>query len=504
MPLSFDQQPVGTAGNPVPALTNWTPAIGYMIAQNASIAAFFYYQLVLEVRRDDASGTLFAKLKQRRNGYSVDITNDTARAFFNLKRIVNSQLIETEFDSNYTIVTSRKSIHTVGHNDTDTIFSLSGDQELAKPQIIKIYVKAYQNYSEAANTSPIDITAGSIDTSIWFYAAAFPLEESREGSGSAFIQPSTKFDGYTMSSQNSKMLSDAPYLNDPAIASGGNRIINYVNTYDYHTLAFFNNEDEFESKAKFFEIIYYDSGGSIIGSNKLYIENKAANGGFDPTATSSSDYNKLLYFGCGPKNLEESQVDAYNGTDTTANLAAPSNYSGWVYYSVRACDRNNPTLDAHYFSVPYAFANQTASCKDYEMRRLAWVNSKGGWDYFNFKMKSTRTIDVTRNNYSTVLGVYGGQKYTYSNTQRGKKTRSVEAVQKETLNTDWMVEEQAQFLENLFMSKNVNMVKSAFTDYNYPVIITDTSFVKKTNANDRLKIQYTINIEYSNPVNTNS
>ena len=67
-----------------------------------------------------------------------------------------------------------------------------------------------------------------------------------------------------------------------------------------------------------------------------------------------------------------------------------------------------------------------------------------------------------------------------------------------------MVEEQAQFLENLFMSKNVNMVKSAFTDYNYPVIITDTSFVKKTNANDRLKIQYTINIEYSNPVNTNS
>jgi hypothetical protein len=53
------------------------------------------------------------------------------------------------------------------------------------------------------------------------------------------------------------------------------------------------------------------------------------------------------------------------------------------------------------------------------------------------------------------------------------------------------------------VSTNVHIIENDFTTYTVPVTITDTSFIKKTNANDGL-IQYTINIEYSNPVNTNS
>jgi len=34
-------------------------------------------------------------------------------------------------------------------------------------------------------------------------------------------------------------------------------------------------------------------------------------------------------------------------------------------------------------------------------------------------------------------------------------------------------------------------------------MVKDSAFVKKTVANDRL-IKYTINIEYANPINTNS
>ena len=504
MSLSFTQKPVVDTGNPVPVLTNWTPAIGYMVLKSASIASLFYYKLVLEVRKDDASGTLFAKLKQRRNGHSTDITNNYARAFFDVRDIVNSQLIETEYDNNYTVITDRKSIHRVGQNDNTTIFSTSGNKELGIPQVIKIFVKAYENYSSSATTSPTDQTGNAINMDDWYFAASFPLEQARNP-GSAYIQPATAFDGYTMRNQNSRFLSDAPYQNDPAVASGGNRIINYINTYDYHTLAFFNNFDEFESKPIYFEIVYYKADGTIAGNGeKHYIENKADNGGFDPEDTSTSDYDKLLYFGCGAKNLEESQVAAYNGSSFVANAAAPSNFTGWVYYSVRACTKYESLSDADYTSVPYVFVKESGSCKDYKMRRLAWISSKGGWDYFNFKLKSTRTIEVTRNNYNSILGVYGGEKYAYTNTQRGKRTRNVEAVRKEVINTDWITETQAEFLENLFKSKNVNLVQSSFTDYNFPVLITDTSFVKKTNANDRLRIQYTINIEYANPVNTNS
>ena len=44
---------------------------------------------------------------------------------------------------------------------------------------------------------------------------------------------------------------------------------------------------------------------------------------------------------------------------------------------------------------------------------------------------------------------------------------------------------------------------SADTTYTQAVMKTDSSHVRKTVANDR-KIQYTINIEYANPLNTNS
>ena len=53
------------------------------------------------------------------------------------------------------------------------------------------------------------------------------------------------------------------------------------------------------------------------------------------------------------------------------------------------------------------------------------------------------------------------------------------------------------------MSTDVYIVENADTTYTEPVMITDTSFVKKTVANDKL-IQYTIQIEYANPINTNS
>ena len=137
------------------------------------------------------------------------------------------------------------------------------------------------------------------------------------------------------------------------------------------------------------------------------------------------------------------------------------------------------------------------------MRRLAWRNSKGCYDYFNFKKKSTQTIEVSRNNYETMLGDFNNTMYSYDNFGRGKKTRTTTAILKETLQTDWISEADAVLLENLIMSTNVQIVENADTDYTVPVMVSDKSFVKKTVANDKM-IKYTINIEYANPINTNS
>ena len=102
-----------------------------------------------------------------------------------------------------------------------------------------------------------------------------------------------------------------------------------------------------------------------------------------------------------------------------------------------------------------------------------------------------------------MIGTFNKSKYRYNNTQRGQKTRQVTAKLKETLNTDWITEAQGVLIEKLLMSTDAQIVVNDDTDNTEGVIITDSSFVKKTVANDKL-IQYTINIEYANPINTNS
>ena len=118
-------------------------------------------------------------------------------------------------------------------------------------------------------------------------------------------------------------------------------------------------------------------------------------------------------------------------------------------------------------------------------------------------MKSTQTIEVTRNNYSSIMGRFNASKWYYNNTMRGKKTRQTTAILKETLNTDWITEQDGNLLEKLIMSTDVYIVENTDTTYTEGVMITDSSFVRKTRANDKM-IQYTIKIEYANPINTNS
>ena len=48
------------------------------------------------------------------------------------------------------------------------------------------------------------------------------------------------------------------------------------------------------------------------------------------------------------------------------------------------------------------------------------------------------------------------------------------------------------------------MIANADTSSTLPVMVTESSFARKTQANDGMKIQYTIKIQYANPLNTNS
>tara|TARA_R110002020_G_scaffold65_3_gene362 strand:- start:5523 stop:6947 length:1425 start_codon:yes stop_codon:yes gene_type:complete len=468
---TIEQKPVADSAK-VPAITNWTPVLPYTVKQT-SISALYYFKFILEIRIDDGSGELLGKIKQRHNGYSTVLNVYTV---FDVSEIINSQLQATYADQNSTT----DSIHTLGKNVTTKPFSVNSNQ------LKYIYVKAYQQYSESINSSPTADSSESESSSKYYIAASLPLETPR--TAGEYFQGTT-FQTYQTKTITSLFLSDVEDSVAPYNLGSVKR--NYVQETDYHTVAFLNGEDDFDSDIITFQISYYDADNSQIGTH-AYMTNSDTYGGAIPSTIGGevdANSKRLIYCGVGPGNLEAL---------TDPSSPNPSNFTGWAYYTVRGVSSLIGGRTDHYF-----FIKQDGSCKGFKVRRLAWRNSLGCWDYFNFKMKSTQSIKVKRNSYSQMPGEFNSTEYSYNNFDRGIKTRTVEAQLIETLNTDFITEEDGQLLEKLIVSNDVFIIENDDTTYTVPVVISDVNYIRKTVANNKL-IKYTIKIEYANPLNTNS
>ena len=143
------------------------------------------------------------------------------------------------------------------------------------------------------------------------------------------------------------------------------------------------------------------------------------------------------------------------------------------------------------------------SCTKYDNIRLAWVNRLGAWDYMNFRGKSMESISIESNEMESVPGTWNEATYNYNSWDRGKKTLFKKATKKLTINSDWLNEDEGAWLEELFTSNEIQILDDTYTII-YPVVITDKAYTTKTSLNNKIKIQYTINLEYANKVRTNS
>ena len=475
--ISLPQIPIEGAAK-VPVITNWTPVVPYTVKQT-DITDLFYFKFIFEIRLSGSTGTLLAKIKQRPNGYTTGTTN--VYSVFDLRDIINTQLENTYADQNDTT----KSIHTLGSNVAAKVFSLNQNQ------LRKIYVKAYQEYSAGATISPTENTGVSSNDTKYYIAASLPLETAR---GTTYFQ-GTAFQIFQTKDVNGRFLSDVQQSTGDIVSSSVYR--NYVqwndstDTGDFHTVAFLNGESDFDSDIITIVVSYYNSAEAIIGTSQT-ITNNSTNGGAIPS-TSGGEVNtnpeRLIYFGCGPGNLQAQSA-------TTG--ARPSNFSNWAYYTIQGVSGLSVKTALYYF------IRQDASCKGFKIRRLGWRNSLGCWDYFNFKMKSKQNVNVKRSTYGQALGEYNSTAYSYNNFDSTRKVNKTDAILKETLNTDWITEQDAELLEKCLMSTDVFIIENADTTYTVPVLVTNKNMVRKTNVNNGIKIRYTINIEYSNPLNTNS
>ena len=219
-----------------------------------------------------------------------------------------------------------------------------------------------------------------------------------------------------------------------------------------------------------------------------------ANGGRDCSSDTDIVHARFMlqYIGIGPANnsIYSSWINAYNASTS---------------YTVALYDNTTRT------SREYTFIKQTDDCKGYETIRLCWLNRHGAWDYYNFTKKSFREVDIERDTTTRddVQYQIGLTRFNWNRNNRVYQTRAKESI---TCNSDWVVDDEAIWLEELFTSPEVyivgkenpfdagnNMDEQEF-GYLTPVILSSTKYERYTKANDKVA-QYEVELEVDSTVN---
>ena len=426
-----------------------------------------------------------AKLKLHKNGANVGIV-DT-------HKIVRSYL-ETQEKNVGNQEAIAGSVHSIGISDTSNSYSQNTSQ-LVGVKIVGGYEKA-----TSATTAPVE-TLDQANTIRYSIPATTTYTDTGTNVGGLdFIITSPSSSNYPLTNYFPSGVTKKFLTNSPTVqfvrgsSTAGDNV-------DELTVAFIQRGLVTSSTVMYKIIVeFFTAAGASINATNMICTT-----GVGGQATADDVKNSLIYFGCGTANLEN-----FNNGGT--NLQRPSNNANWAYYTIQATTSGSSALTQKYYFFRYGSGvtanpnnvldDRHQSCTRYDNIRLAWRNRLGAWDYMNFRGKSTESIDITRSDMGSVPGTWDSATFTYDNWDRGKKTLHTEATRKLVINSDWLNPDEGVWLEELFTSTNVQIL--ADSNIVYPVVITNKNYTKKTSVNNKIKIQYTINLEYANKVRTNS
>ena len=259
-----------------------------------------------------------------------------------------------------------------------------------------------------------------------------------------------------------------------------------IRTNDYASIAAFNrNHHTHTNNWTRVQYNFFDSNEALIISQNL-------DNAYEDVADTfgMQQRNGLLWIPAGMQNLRDMSLISTANLDNTA-----------FYCIFLENDSNQIKSESYYYKVI------DDDCKGFDTLRLAWVNSFGTWDYYNFTKKSTQSFNSNRSTYEDQYGYrQDNDNYGYSYSENTGGTQVLTNTVKETIeaNTDFITEEEAAFLKHCFTSPNVQMQVNNTGDRFgvgasaewVGVIITESEYIKQTSANDKV-IQYIITVEMS-------
>ena len=482
-----------------------TPLIYILTESSSSTYNGFKFRYVLKV---EVNGVEIQVLKIHKNQQNVGI--------FDLSHILKAHSETQLVNENSTSY----NIHTLGIQETAKPFGQNSNQ------LAKVTVKAFTESASSATADPL-MTGQQDSADSFFIPSTTPFTKTATNVGGLDIInvadasfnnfPLTFFMNSTTSEDSCTFFTNSPTVQFVRGSSTS------ADNLDELTICFKQGDSGAGilgqgSKLEHIAIQYYNSAGTLIAgttgsATTHFLPNSTTSGG--ATAAQATTVDKaLLFFGCGTKNLQTqviaNVIDSEGATVTGAN-ARPSNFSNWAYYRVFGCtsastsNRCTKEYNFYRYGSGATVDDRHQSCTRYDNIRLAWRNRLGAWDYMNFRGKSKESVSIKSEEMSRVVGNWDSatsNTFNYNNWDRGRETLFTEAQKKLIINSDFLNEDEALWLEELFTSVNVQILEDG--GIIKPVIITDKLYTKKTSVNDKIKIQYTIKLEYSNKVRTNS
>jgi len=266
---------------------------------------------------------------------------------------------------------------------------------------------------------------------------------------------------------------------------------------EYETIALFNGNFPGVSNASTYaqdifqvQINVYNSSNALIQTSSFY--NTVANGGgprTNPTVqlwsnvyTSLSASQQLLTIGVGPQNID----------DWTTALT-----SSWAYYDVIVYGQSDDGLvnDSGSFASR-RYVKQGPAC-GYDGVRFAWKNEFGVWDYYTFTLQSDSVFAIQRESYDQSFVNYSTTSTTvsYDKTRRGTRQFYNALDQTRTANSNWLTQDEADWLRELFFSADV--FQQVGTEF-FPISITSANMVERTNPRTQRTFQYQIEFKPAN------
>ena len=264
----------------------------------------------------------------------------------------------------------------------------------------------------------------------------------------------------------------------------------YATENDYGTLSY---DAQGFTTLDYMKITYTKNDASTVTEN---VDRNWNNGAYD-TANGSIP-TQFIYFGCFPANLR-------NWSSTMQGLIAAGTLASYTVQGFNVSD----VAVTEEITINLLCPTK----KGYEPIRLKWLNQWGYWDYYTFNMKSSKSVSTKGSTYNQLEGSWNDSKFRVNGFKGGKKSFRVNAVEKVSMNTDFVDEATSIWFEELINSPEVFILDGYQTDstvgtiystlnkYQTPVRLTTSNYTRKTVANDKL-MQYTFEVEKSKTLRT--